>query len=778
MSRSAAPKLLVALAFIIAALAAACGDDPPPLRYPDGALIKGDGGSGGPDKATPADKGAPVDRSAPDRARPDESSPDRKPPVDVGPLPGLGEPCTDRCRPPGVCRKASDKLAYCTVQCIHDEECKKQKAFASGCCSRLPQQSSPGVCLKAAECKQKPCASDGECGDGKICLNGRCVAPLCKTSGDCKKDETCVNGRCVLRTRCRSHEECPAGYICTDTGACTPGCRRDTDCKKGERCVGGKCVVPRCNSSQDCPAGQTCQSGVCKPAVKLPGPGQACSADGRCAAPAICVQGGRGQRFCTIGCSTMTDCSKYGSFKGGCCQSSSGGPAFCLPAQYCQTPPCKSDRDCPSGQVCNAKTGTCGAPGCKTDVDCPSGQACVKGVCQQVTPLPGPGKNCTADGKCQPPAFCVKAQNGSFCTVGCQVDTDCQGIAEFKGGCCVSAGGTSRVCVPSQYCGTPGRCQTANDCQPGQQCINGVCTTPSKCRSDADCKKGLTCVKGVCTTSLPGPGKTCVRAQGCQAPAICVGDQSGNNFCSLICKTQNDCQHVAEFKGGCCLQAGGNTYVCAPSRYCGSSGNCSGDRDCPAGQRCVNGRCTTALPGPGVACLNGKCASGAMCVKTSDGQQLCTIGCSTDANCTRIPTFSGGCCLKLSGAAYCMLQRYCSSSGRLCATHANCPSGQQCIRGRCTPGACLSDTDCPVGESCSNGRCGSGPAPCRTNADCPTGQMCQSGRCVNGTPPCRSNAECPRGQVCQSGQCVAGGRPCQSARDCGPNQQCVNGRCM
>src|SRR5260370_28849298 len=62
--------------------------------------------------------------------------------------------------------------------------------------------------------------------------------------------------------------------------------------------------------------------------------------------------------------------------------------------------------------------------------------------------------------------------------------------------------------------------------------------------------------------------------------------------------------------------------------------------------------------------------------------------------------------------------------------------GQQCFGGRCVtvPGPCMSNDDCPVGDSCTNGMCtpvcGGASAQCKVDADCGSGKLCVACMCV------------------------------------------------
>ncbi len=105
-------------------------------------------------------------------------------------------------------------------------------------------------------------------------------------------------------------------------------------------------------------------------------------------------------------------------------------------------------------------------PQCRSDADCPTGEVCVNGTCQVATPTPTPIGFCTKDQDCP---------NGQVCV-------------------------NNRCVTP-----TP-QCRSDADCPTGQVCANGLCVTPTpQCHSDADCPAGEVCVNGICTGGSPTP---------------------------------------------------------------------------------------------------------------------------------------------------------------------------------------------------------------------------------------------------------------------------------
>lgn len=114
-------------------------------------------------------------------------------------------------------------------------------------------------------------------------------------------------------------------------------------------------------------------------------------------------------------------------------------------------------------------------------------------------------------------------------------------------------------------------------------------------------------------------------------------------------------------------------------------GQCSKDRDCKTGERCVAGKC----------------------------QQ-----CGENSHCPKGKTCVNGQCRKKPG--------YCES-------HKDCPDGKACIDHLCQ--SCRSDKDC-AGGRCVGGRCvESMTGTCKIDDDCKDDEICKNGRCVAAPKP-------------------------------------------
>lgn len=133
---------------------------------------------------------------------------------------------------------------------------------------------------------------------------------------------------------------------------------------------------------------------------------------------------------------------------------------------------CSTDRDCPSGQVCLLRNGTCHKK-CTTRFDCsdPIDYGCIGGLCQRV---------CYNDNDCPSGKYC----NGELCisdicnpTIGCVNNHICR----------------------FDHCIGGGECTTDSDCQQSNQyCSGGQCTGAGICGSDADCPGYEFCYWNAC----------------------------------------------------------------------------------------------------------------------------------------------------------------------------------------------------------------------------------------------------------------------------------------
>lgn len=106
---------------------------------------------------------------------------------------------------------------------------------------------------------------------------------------------------------------------------------------------------------------------------------------------------------------------------------------------------------------------------------------------------------------------------------------------------------------------------------------------------------------------------------------------------------------------------------------------CKGDKDCQAGQHCVNQQC---------------------------------LACGDDSHCEAGQVCQNGACVTDPAPA--------------CTSDADCQAGQACIDGKCQ--ACASDDQCGPGGKCNAGECQRAKA-CSQDTDCEDDEDCIDGHC-------------------------------------------------
>ena len=275
----------------------------------------------------------------------------------------------------------------------------------------------PAACVRDPACGEDPRCNRGSCADGAPCVATLCepsaCAPtksVCKTAGIADADAYCT------QLDCQSDDDCVPGYYC--------GIQREPNDICGNTCVDGAC-------SHD--------------------PEIACEEDAHC-------QKGN-NNFCgktEAPCVDLAEAASSGGthFEGSICLLR----RVCLKREPCA--PCETDLDCSylPGQKCAALPdggGNVCAPGCASDKDCSPEFSCTEGSC-----LP-------RFGKC--------AGEKTFCAP-CLSDEDCGSKQEDPSDksrwACVSVSGTQRGCFDLAF---PDTCETDADCPESPGGLRGQC---------------------------------------------------------------------------------------------------------------------------------------------------------------------------------------------------------------------------------------------------------------------------------------------------------------
>ncbi len=201
----------------------------------------------------------------------------------------------------------------------------------------------------------------------------------------------------------------------------------------------------------------------------------------------------------------------------------------------------------------------------------------------------------------------------------------------------------------------------------GLSCVRDTAPSPERCDGlDNDCDGMIDQGMGLCPT-----GQVCDRAR---CVARCVEDSC---FAGESCTTS-----------GFCVETACATVTCPAGQRC-MGGRCVGACDgvvCPTGQICRLGSCVDPcdglMCGAGTVCENGLCVARCPC-------RTCAAG-------TTCRTTDGSCLPTACATVMCAAGQVCQAGACVdaCAT-ARCPMGQMCTTGRCVPVPGGSDAGAP-----------------------------------------------------------------------------------
>jgi hypothetical protein len=324
------------------------------------------------------------------------------------------------------------------------------------------------------------CDSNLECGS-RHCARGVCCNLPC--SGAC---ETCASGECTPLPHTSGTPTC-SPYLCSEAGGgCPMSCRAHADCTDAHYCRNGRCVDRRSNGAT-CTEGRECASGQC--------------IDDRCA----------GTLDIEAECSNAADCRSGHCVDGYCCDQRCDGQCEACDVRgargvctavngvpHGEREPCESDgTDC-GGECDGEHTVSCHYETRSTDCGTSCSGATLTesfcnglGACVDDDPRPcddnyacaderACGTTCADTGDCASESTC--RQDGS-----CEPGTTClDDRTEQK------PDGTTRGCAPYLCSGDEcvERCESRNDCTPGNACDGRNRCVPLVSRSAASTSTG------------------------------------------------------------------------------------------------------------------------------------------------------------------------------------------------------------------------------------------------------------------------------------------------
>ena len=111
-----------------------------------------------------------------------------------------------------------------------------------------------------------------------------------------------------------------------------------------------------------------------------------------------------------------------------------------------------------------------------------------------------------------------------------------------------------------------------------------------------------------------------------------------------------------------------------------------------------------------------------------------------------------------------------------CLDNGECPEGQACFEGTCTPVSCLNDDQCDLATVCDPEVWSCMPG-CRSDRDCSAHQTCANGTCADRSCEA-SSIDCSVGQVCDEATqtCRAVPGVCDDCGACGSSARCASFR--
>ncbi|HVW27339.1 MAG TPA: MYXO-CTERM sorting domain-containing protein [Polyangiaceae bacterium] len=790
--------------------------------------------------------------------------------------------CTalDQCHTAGTCDTTSGVCSNPTktngTACTDGNACTNGDTCQSGTCTSgtatvctaLDQCHTAGTCDTTSGACSNPTKTNGTaCNDGNACTQSdTCQSGTCTGASPvtCTAKDQCHGvGTCDTTSGLCSNPNKADGTSCNDNNACT---RTDT-CQSGA-CTGASPVV--CPVPDQCHTAGTCNTstGTCSNPVKPDG--TACDDAKACTTPDTCTAGvcGGAARVCNDGIAcTVDSCSESA---GGCtvntsaCQCTTNAACddgdACDGVETCDlsTYTCKKGTAVDCSQLtdpcntgtCNPANGVCSAVPKPNGTTCNDGNACTQtdtcqvGTCTGSNPVVcTPLDQCHATGACNPAnGVCSNPTraDGTSCSDGdaCTTTDSCVAGACVAGpalacndgnpctvdkcdhstGCVFTPGGAGAACGPAASCsggqetlattcsGLSSTCPAAlvKDCAP-YACGATACL--AACASDSDCAQGNYCSSAGKCVPKAGPGTACVAGNQCLS-SFCTDGMCCDSDCTGQCEACN----VAGEEGTCSPVKGkpaGTRPACVGDGT-GCDGACDGvtRNKCAVPDQSTQCRAPSCDAASNTATLRAVCNGQGSCpapVTQSCGQEICgatqCTGCSTNADCPSGDFCRGGICSPLAGTGtQCSLDEECGS--RHCVDGVCCDSdctgqceacNQQGSAGTCTP--------IPNGQQPAAGRPGCSGAGTQCGGQCDgastrscvypgPGVICRNPDCTNGIAtlvafcdgqgacPPPDQQDCPTGSKCSGTLCAGGTNSCTGDGECSIDQRCAGGVCV
>lgn len=265
------------------------------------------------------------------------------------------------------------------------------------------------------------CESRADCGGGRICFGGACLAGTCDPTLEdacdgagvvddptlcCGEREVCSG----LELTCVADPDAPP-LFCDPADVTCVQCSVQEECVPGQFCSSGLCLDAA--GREACTASFQCDDGDhCDRAAFLCVPKRPCATCGPLAAHACCFEGevciDEAYGGVCVEPSPEPECDDDGDCPAG---------LVCDVLRRCAE--CDATRPCEPGSLCDPDDGACVFIGnCTSDEDCDIGERCAPATSECVVPECAAASDCNADDarftcdvelfRCElPPAVCV-----------------------------------------------------------------------------------------------------------------------------------------------------------------------------------------------------------------------------------------------------------------------------------------------------------------------------------------------------------------------------------